>query len=166
MEYRLEKATPNDVASVFSLVEARIHWMDVMGIKQWNTTGYLEVYPLDYYVEQQEQGNLYVLYTKDNDIVSAVVLLNDDDRWNDRAETSAFYVHNLVSDVAKHGAGSILLQEVEKIAKQYGKEYIRLDCAVNNTFLNRYYEKRGYMLAGSCIDGMYVGNRREKKLPK
>lgn len=166
MEYRLKKATPDDVNLVFSLVEARVHWMDMMGIEQWNTTGYLEAYPLGYYEEQQDQGNLYVLHNKYNGIVAAVVLLNDDDRWNDRAETSAFYVHNLVSDIAMHGAGSIMLKEVEKIARRYGKEYIRLDCAVNNTFLNEYYEERGFVLAGSCIEGLYVGNRREKKLSR
>ena len=164
MEYRLEKATANDVASVFFLIEARIRWMDTMGIEQWNTTGYLDAYPLNYYEEQQAQGNLYVLRAKNDVLAGAVVLLHHDERWKDRVEVSAFYIHNLVSDETMHGAGSILIQEVEKMAKQCGKEYLRLDCAVDNVFLNGYYEERGFLLAGSCTDGMYVGNRREKQL--
>ena len=30
--------------------------------------------------------------------VGAVVLLEEDDRWADRADSSAFYIHNLVTD--------------------------------------------------------------------
>lgn len=34
--------------------------MDRAGIRQWNVTGYLDAYPMDYYRAQQALGNLYV----------------------------------------------------------------------------------------------------------
>ena len=164
MIYTFRKATNRDVETVFSLVKKRILWMDQNGIKQWNVTGYLEAYPIEYYKMQEQQGHLYVLHDQAETVVGAVVLLEEDDRWTDRMDSSAFYIHNLVTDSEVHGAGSFLIEETEKMAIQSGKEFIRLDCAADNSFLNQYYEDHGYLLAGTCKDGPYIGNRREKKL--
>ena len=35
--------------------------MDEKGLKQWNATDYLEVYPAAYYRKLEENGNLFVL---------------------------------------------------------------------------------------------------------
>ena len=164
MIYTFRKATTKDVEKVFALVEKRIRWMDQNGIRQWNVTGYLEAYPIEYYKMQEQQEHLYVLHDQTEALVGAVVLLEEDDRWADRADSSAFYIHNLVTDSEVHGAGSSLIEEAEKRAMQSGKEYVRLDCATDNSFLNQYYEDHGYLIAGTCKDGPYVGNRREKKL--
>lgn len=56
------------------------------------------------------------------------------------------------------------LDIIEQFAVDGGKRFVRLDCAVNNAFLNRYYEAAGYVLSGTCKDGLYEGNRREKIL--
>ena len=42
------------------------------------------------------------------------------------------------------------------------KAAVRLDRAENNTFLNDYYEKRGYRIAGKCAAGEYKGILRQK----
>lgn len=42
------------------------------------------------------------------------------------------------------------------------KAAVRLDRAENNPFLNDYYEKRGYEIAGKCSDDDYHGILREK----
>ena len=137
--------------------------MDKKRIQQWNTTGYLESYPVDYYTKQQSLGNLYVL-TENSTIIGAVVLLQEDERWADKADLSAFYIHNLVSDPKVTGVGKRILAETEKMALHYGKSAIRLDCAKDNAFLNDYYASFGYKVAGICQDGVYIGNRREKLL--
>ena len=97
MSYTFRAAKPSEIESIFGLYQKRIRWMDEKGIHQWNTTGYLKAYPVDYYIEQQTLGNLYVL-ADNNVIVGAVVLLQEDDRWSDKKDLSAFYVHNLVTD--------------------------------------------------------------------
>ena len=163
MEYSFGIASMADIENVFALYGKRVRWMDEIGIKQWNVTSYLKVYPIEYYMNQLSHGNLYVL-KDENRILGAVVLLQNDDRWTDRVDSLAYYVHNLVSDPAVHGAGKRILEEVEKLAIRNGKQYIRLDCAVDNAFLNRYYETLGYLKTGICRDGEYIGNRMEKML--
>ena len=164
MKYVLRQADKSDVKHVFSLVEKRVHWMDCKGIRQWNVTGYLDKYPFSYYEMQQRNGRLYVLHNNQNRIIGAAVLFEEDDRWEDCADLKAFYVHNLVTDSSSSGVGKILLQKLEKTAKSHGKDYLRLDCAADNGFLNNYYEDLGYVLVGTCEDGAYIGNKREKKL--
>ena len=163
MGYAFLHASPQELATVFALYELRVKWMDDHGIRQWNVTDYLDVYPMAYYAEQLRLGNLYVLKEEDR-VAGAVVLLQSDDRWLDRVDSSAYYVHNLVTDPAYQGAGKRILEEAEMLAIRHGKQYIRTDCAVDNGFLNRYYESLGYASAGRCEDGAYIGNRREKKL--
>lgn len=161
MNYTFRIAEHDEIASIFGLYQERIRWMDKKGIRQWNSTGYLEAYPIDYYIGQQTLGNLYVL-DEGNIIVGAVVLLQEDNRWLDKKELPAFYVHNLVTDSRVEGAGKRILMAVEKIAFNRGMRAVRLDCDVNNVFLNHYYDLLGYKMIGTCQDGAYIGNRREK----
>lgn len=162
MSYIFRPAKAEDIDAVFTLFEKRVNWMNEEGIRQWNVTDYLNVYPKSYYQEQQTLGNLYVLVH--HTVAGAVVLFQEDARWPEKEASSAVYVHNLVTDPAERGAGKLLLTEVEKMALAHGRRYVRLDCAVDNTFLNNYYAALGYELAGECQEGAYAGNRREKKL--
>lgn len=163
MAYILRPAAAGDIDAVFALFEQRVDWMNRQNIHQWNDTDYLNEYPKTYYQQQRELGNLYVL--ADSRVAGAVVLLQSDDRWLDRAGSPAYYVHNLVTDPAVKGAGRELLAQAEKLAVGHGKRFMRLDCAVDNAFLNSYYETMGYLPAGTCEDGPYKGIRREKALP-
>ncbi len=164
MNYIFRIANNTDIEKVFSIFKERVNWMDRKGIRQWNVTDYLNAYPISYYEQQQKDGNLYILSLRDGRIIGTIVLLEHDDRWHDCAESSAHYIHNLATVPSIQGAGSILLQEAEKLAIKSGKEYIRLDCSIENLFLNQYYETRGYKMVGHCQEGLYLGNRREKKL--
>ena len=134
--------------------------MDKSGIQQWNMTNYLEVYPISYYADLQRLGELYVL-SKEDVVIGAVVLLQSDECWPQMADSPAYYVHNLVTELSVKGAGKIILSEVE-ISK--GIQFLRLDCAVDNKFLNEYYESMGYKMVGCCKEGAYIGNKREKEL--
>lgn len=136
--------------------------MDEAGIRQWNVTNYLDAYPLEYYEEQQASKSLYVLAKPD--VIGAVVILEADERWPDKAKDAAYYVHNLATDPKVKGAGREIMKEIEKLAASKRKRYVRLDCAADNTFLNSYYSALGYQFAGICEEGPYKGNRREKEI--
>lgn len=165
MKYDFAPAASGEIAAVFSPYEKRVRWMDEQGIRQWNVTDYLNVYPQAYYRRQAEMGSLYVLKeTESGTIVGAAVLLQEDERWADRGGIPAYYVHNLVTDPAAKGAGAEMLRAVEGLAMKQGRQALRLDCAADNVFLNRYYESMGFMPAGYCEEGAYRGIRREKKL--
>ena len=147
MGYDFRLAKNNEIDTIFSLYKKRIQWMDKSGIQQWNMTNYLEVYPISYYADRQRLGELYVL-RKEDVVIGAVVLLQSDECWPQMADSPAYYVHNLVTELSVKGAGKIILSEVEKMAIRKGIQFLRLDCAVDNKFLNEYYESMGYKMVG------------------
>lgn len=132
--------------------------MNEQGIRQWNMTRYLDRYPLSYYQEQCDLGNLYVPQcVEDGSSVGAVVLYHSDERWPDKAGVPAYYIHNLVTRPDNKGAGIRMIADMEKIAIGLGKRFIRLDCTVDNVFLNEYYASMEYVEAGRCEDGNWLG---------
>lgn len=157
-------AKPEEAEEIFHLYEKRVCWMNAKGMNQWNVTDYLERYPVTYYQEQCSMGYMYTLRTPKNILLGAVVLYPNDVRWLDKPKVPAYYIHNLVTDTSVKGIGEILLANVERLAINHGKHFLRLDCACDNEFLNKYYERQGFILSGICEDGKYKGNCREKNL--
>ena len=153
-------ATAEDVDSIIALIEDRIRWMDACGLRQWNDTAYLTVYPRSYF--EEHIGSFFVLREGER-TVAAVAAYRSDERWPQDGQ-NALYLHHLVSDCAAPGAGSELLALVEEYAARQGIGMMRLDSDVNNEKLERFYELRGYVPRGTCVDGPYVGTRREKRL--
>ena len=162
MEYRFRHVeTKEEVEACYELAMKRMHWMDDVGIKQWNVTRYDLRYPLSYYMSIR--NDLYALEDEDGHIICAAALFESDVRWNENHEL-AFYVHHLASSLHAKHAGSIFLEKAEAYAKKVGKNYMRLDSAVDNSKLEDYYSSRGYVACGLCEDGAYKGILREKKL--
>ncbi len=156
------KLSIKEAADVFALVIARVDWMNAQGLQSWNTTNYLERYPISYYEQKAAEGMLYGLIGENNNILSAGVLLHNDDRWPDNVK--AIYIHNFVSAMTEPGAGSIFLKQTEQLAYEHGIKLLRLDVAEENAVMNTYYESRGFYECGTCSDGPYHGILREKKL--
>ena len=139
MDYLFRLAKEEEICQIFELYLQRVSWMDEVGISQWNKTGYLEAYPKEHYEAKFAEGNLYVFQKKDDGaIVGAVVLLQVDERWPDKEDDAAYYVRNLVTSGGESGVGKIFLDAIEKYALENGKSVVRIDGAVDNTFLNAY----------------------------
>lgn len=164
MKYVFRLARETEIPAIFELYVRRVQWMDEVGIHQWNETDYLSAYPEAYYREELQNGNLFVLEDEAGTLCGAVVLLQDDERWEEEPEQRALYVHNLVTDRKQAGAGKAILRETENLAQERGLQAVRLDCAVENRALNAWYEAQGYLPAGFCTDGPYHGQRREKRI--
>ena len=161
--YKFRKIEKQEIPRLFEIIAGRVSWMDQVGIKQWNTTEYLAVYPIEYYEEKFRLGQVFVLEDlEQNKIVCGAVLMCEDARWKNKA--SAFYLHNFASDVSEKGVGSIFLQKAEEYTRDAGKEFMRLDSDIENVELEKYYSSRGYVAVGSCVDGLYKGTLRQKKL--
>ncbi len=161
--YTFRKALPQEIPAVFQLIMRRVAWMDRVRIHQWNDTNYAARYPLEYYEQRRQMDELFVLEQKATGrLVCVGALFHEDDRWPEQA--SAFYLHHFAAEVDAKGIGSVFLQEAELYAKRQGMTYLRLDSAVGNKTLEEYYTSRGYVEAGSCVDGLYRGILRQKKL--
>lgn len=161
--YVFRKVKRQEIPLVFALIMRRVAWMDRVGIHQWNDTNYAARYPLHYYEHRRQQEELFLLEeSATGRMVCVGALFHEDERWPDRE--SAFYLHHLASDVDARGTGSIFLEKAEEYCIKQGKKYLRLDSAVGNQNLEEYYTSRGYVEAGECVDGLYRGILRQKKL--
>ena len=162
-DYIFRKIAKHEINILFDIIGKRVSWMDEVGIKQWNTTNYAEVYPTSYFEEKRQNDECFVLEEKSTGIIVAVaVLLKQDLRWPNKA--SALYLHNFATRIEYKGVGSICLELAEEYTKNKGYKYMRLDSDIDNKPLEEYYTIRGYKAVGSCVDGLYKGTLREKKL--
>ena len=153
----------DEVPQMFSMILARMRWMDENGIRQWNATEYDRAYPLEYYMDEQYRGRIFALASVPADeIVCAAILKEEDERWMDG--TPALYIHNFVSRTDAGGVGARFIEFAGEYARSLGKEYLRLDSAEDNAALAAYYERQGFLPAGKCTDGPYRGVLRQKKL--
>jgi hypothetical protein len=166
--YVFRRIREDEIPVIFSIILSRMRWMDEVGIDQWNNTFYDEVYPVSYYEEHRRAGEVFVLEEiSTGEIVSAAVLKCEDDRWEhieDYHSKKAFYLHNFCSRLDKKGTGKIFLDFAEEYARICEKDVFRLDSADDNKVLEAYYESRGYVPKGCCIDGLYKGILREKEI--
>ena len=165
MRYSFIKAHEEDVQDVYGLIATRVKWMDDNNIIQWNTTDYLNVYPLTYYQQHQREGRLFKMVNSDTGrLLGVMVLVDVDTRWPGYEAMDSFFVHNFATVPGENGIGSLMLKEAENYAIINGKSYLRLDCPSHSQILNAYYEAKGYIHVGSCVDGLYRGKLREKRL--
>ena len=175
-KYVFRKLDPSEASAMFELIMGRVAWMDEAGIRQWNVTKYDECYPESYYREHAEAGRVFCLEDAGR-ILAVGLLLEEDERWPDGiprpAETGAgtvpaadaYYLHHFATRVgAPKGLGSLFLEELERYAAAQGKDWFRLDSADDNAALEAYYTARGYEPAGTCVDGLYTGILRQKRL--
>ncbi len=164
MAYYFKPAEPNDIGQLYEIIKRRVRWMEEKRLRQWNTTDYLNVYPLSYFQNHQQNGRLYKMCDGQNNLFAVMVLLDIDARWPGYETMDSYFVHNFASKPDFPGIGSLMLEEAEKLSARNGKKYLRLDCPTGNIVLNNFYETRGYAAKGQCIDGVYSGVLREKKL--
>lgn len=150
---------------MLDLIHQRIAWMDETGIRQWNVTDYDGVYPPQYYEACWHKGELYALEdAASGQIICVGALKREDPRWPEHLHAPALYLHHLAASLKHRGAGRAFLQAAERHAARLGMTWLRLDSAVDNPALTRYYESQGYLPAGLCTDGLYEGILRQKAL--
>ncbi len=163
-EYIFREIEKKEVPQMFALIRQRMKWMDEQGIRQWNAVNYDEIYPLEYYEQARQRGEVFVLVERAaGEVCCAAVLKEQDERWAD--PQPAIYVHNFVSAVGQSGLGAAFLRAAEDYAAQRGKAYLRLDSAEDNAALAQYYTAQGFEAVGYCTDGPYQGVLRQKALP-
>lgn len=163
--YSFRPLAHEELPAMLGLIHQRIAWMDEVGVRQWNVTDYDGVYPPEYYEACWQRGELFALVeTISGDVVCAGCLKTCDDRWPDGHTVPALYLHHLAASLAHKGAGCAFLRSAEEHAARNGMTFLRLDSAIGNPALTRWYESQGYLPAGRCVDGAYEGILRQKRL--
>ena len=157
----------DDVDAIMTLVQLRIDWMNAVGLHQWNETDYFGRYPRSYWVQHIQS---FLVGEEQGRVVVAIALYTEDVRWTRDGHYTgslvgqAYYLHHLVTDPAFPGGGRAMMLHVEQYAVMHGVNILRLDSAVGNQALERYYTNLGYTPCGTCHDRLYHGILREKPL--
>ncbi len=158
--YHLIEAIEDDLPFVYKIIDDRIHWMDEVGINQWNKTNYWECYPESYYINRMNHGELFVFkHEKSGKIIGTICLFPEDYRWV--PDKNALYAHHLATSLGVTGTGRAIIEASKVVAANKGKECLRLDCAIGNDNLNTFYESMGFEYVGPVVDRLYKGNLRE-----
>ncbi len=138
-------ASPSDANSIWQLRCQREEWLAARGIDQWRP-GEVPVST----VQDQVQRREWHVVRQDGEVIAALrVLWADPDFWGPD-DGAAVYVHGLMVDVDHAGAhlGSALLGWAADLAERRGRSYLRLDSALTNPALTRYYERLGFTRKG------------------
>ena len=93
----IRKAEAQDLDALIALIKRRMAWMDEQGIRQWNSTDYLGVYPPSYFLSRIEAGEIFV--AQDEEICGMAALLEEDDAGR-RHIPAGFMFHHLTADAA------------------------------------------------------------------
>jgi GNAT superfamily N-acetyltransferase len=161
------KARLQDVDAIMTLVQQRIDWMNLVGLHQWNETDYFGRYPRSYW---EKNIGYFLIGEKEDRVAVAIALYTEDVRWTRDGEYTggltgnAYYLHHLVTDPACKGVGKQMMLYVEHYAIEHHITLLRLDSAVGNLALEKYYTALGYVPCGTCHDQLYHGVLREKLL--
>lgn len=137
-------ASSADVKPIWRLRRQREDWLASRGIDQWRPG---EI-PVSTIQDQVYQGEWYVV--REERVVAALrVLWSDPDFWGPD-DGKAVYVHGLMVDLdhAGNGMGTQLLDWAAGLARQQGRTHLRLDSALTNPGLTRYYERLGFTRKG------------------
>ncbi|CAL2060497.1 GNAT family N-acetyltransferase [Tenacibaculum sp. 190524A05c] len=113
-----------------------------------------------------ENDEFYFINDLNNYNIGMVRILSEDELYWGKQNIKAKYVHSLVikEEFNGKGIGKIVLDEVEKNAKENGCVYLRLDAVAKNTKLCEYYENLGFIKVGIKEMPQSINNLYQKKI--
>ena len=125
MELVFEQAQINNIPEAYSIIEKRVQWMENKGIRQWNTTDYLNTYPLAYFEAHQKAGNLYIAKDAVSDkVLGLMVLMPHDTRWEGYEESDSYFVHNFATDPEVKAQDLTCSRKQKNVQKKMAKYFL------------------------------------------
>ncbi len=147
------KGTMLDVREVTKIYDGARKIMKESGIPQWQEG----VPGRESFISDVQSGYAYVI--EDEGKVIATVQIIEREPYYDRIENGGWNEENALvahrvavsNDCRKHGIGSMLIAESEKIAKAIGKKALRLDTHEKNFRMRGMLEKNGFKSVGTVF---------------
>jgi GNAT superfamily N-acetyltransferase len=138
-------ATPADRETIQEILEDARRWIAEQGHVQWKFP-----FGFDWIDEKQANDEFYVAAQRGVTVAVLRLLWSDPVFWGERDDGTAVYVHSLAvrRNLAGQGVGRQLLGWAESEARVNGRRLLRLDCALSNPALFRYYERAGFTPVG------------------
>ena len=143
MKFRL--ATENDIPKINIMFKFIIENMNKHNLDVWN-----DLYPFCEFENDVKNNSMYVFENNNSEIIASITICDKTAgfrsfAWENK-KAPAYYLDRLAVNVKflKQGLGSKLIQEIEKIAKLDGIEYLRLLVVNSNTPAINFYLKNGF----------------------
>ena len=137
-------AQPSDLPRLNEMFTAIVAHMDSTGVPIWN-----EFYPFDYFEEDIEKGEMYVLEVE-GVVAAAFSLCRESEgaghvRW-EQPDAPAIYFDRFGVSVEhrRMGVGRVALAKAGEIARSMGAEYLRLFVVDINRPAISFYENCGF----------------------
>lgn len=152
----VKQAKAEDYEAVWSILVETAEWLKQKGSVQWS--GLLDGEDVHNTPEAIERGEVY-LAEIDNQPAGMFVLWEkqsewDKELWGEERTKKYYYLHRITSARSFHGkgVGQQLIAAAKKVAKDDGKEKIRLDCIADNKHLNTFYSENGFKYCTTIQD--------------
>jgi GNAT superfamily N-acetyltransferase len=94
--------------------------------------------------------------------VDEVLAVLDEAVWDGLPGAAALYVHRMAVRRSASGLGAVILRRAAGIARQQGREALRLDCVASNGRLRAYYEAAGFVHRGDVTVAGAPGQRLDE----
>ena len=143
---QIKLAQKADVPEILKIIKQRCDWFAENHINQWGSWYYEEVYDEKYFLQAMKNFSLYVV-KNENEVVGAFLLKYESETyWKDKEK--AVYLDHFVTKLGNPKLGEEILNFIQKLAKEKGLDYLRLECMRSNPKINKYYQNHGFQNKG------------------
>jgi GNAT superfamily N-acetyltransferase len=145
-------ARPDQLGDVLGVLDEAAAWLRERGITQW---------PARFepsWVEGAIRRGETWLVEVDGTVRATVTVDWSDPVWADDGGSAA-YLHRMAVRRREPGLGAVILAWAADLARQHGRDALRLDCVASNGRLRAYYEAAGFACRGDVAVGGAPGQR-------
>lgn len=156
---RISRANDEDIDAVWKLIKKNALWLSVTKkLDHWKN-----YYTREIIAEKIKNNETYILNSKSAVIATITMSEKSVDYYteHDKAcfthpSANALYITALAVDPEYHGLGiaTMLLEQVEKIARERNIFSLRFDCRAEYAELVQFYVHKGYKQVGEFSEGL------------
>jgi GNAT superfamily N-acetyltransferase len=156
LEVRFLVAAPGQVDEVLAVLDEAAAWLHGRGLEQWPAR-----FDPSWVEGAVRRGETWLALA--GGTVSGTVTLDQcDSVWDGLPGAAALYVHRMAVRRSASGLGAVILRWAAGIARQQGREALRLDCVASNGRLRAYYEAAGFVHRGDVTVAGAPGQRLDE----
>jgi GNAT superfamily N-acetyltransferase len=149
-------AGPGQVDEVLTVLDEAADWLRGRGVEQWPAR-----FERSWVEGAVRRGETW-LALADGAVSGTVTLDAADSVWDDLPGAAALYVHRMAVRRAARGLGAVILGWAAGLARQQGRDALRLDCVAANGRLRGYYEAAGFAHRGDVTVAGAPGQRLDE----
>ncbi len=149
---RFVVAAADQVGDVLRVLDEAAGWLRGRGIEQWPSR-----FEPSWVAGAIGRGETWLVEVGGR--FAATVTVDWSDAVWDGMPGNAAYLHRMAVCRRSAGLGPVILAWAADLARQHGRDALRLDCVASNGRLRAYYEAAGFVFRGDAVVGGAPGQR-------